>query len=162
MKPHLLRWVMYIILLYNKTCGHTLEKKMGSLSVQSLYLSLSFSLRTFTKYIMYDVPKLTTIRCKCAFKLLHACTRWMLYTVHVYHNNGFFFEKKNRPSTNKRTQQEYRYTEKKTNLSYSSLQFRNAEHYLAGVICSPLTRYILSYNSLMGLMNKNWNACIIT
>lgn len=138
---------MYILLWYNKTCGHTLEKKkMGSLPVQSLYIH---------KYIYYDVPKWTTIRSKCAFKLLHACTRWI--RVRVYHNNGFFLRKKTiLPPTKERNKS--RYTEKKTNLSYSSLRFRNVKHYSAELF---VRLKLGAYNSLMGLMIKNWNVYYI-
>lgn len=63
----------------------------------------------FLSLCIYDIPKWTTIRSKCDFKLLHAYTRWIhaqcRYT-YRYHNNGFFLRKKTNLPPNKRTQQE--------------------------------------------------------
>lgn len=121
---------MYILLWYNKTCGHTLERKK--------WVHFQFNLSTYINIylVYYDVPKWTTIRSKCAFKLLHVCTRWI--RVRVYHNNGFFLRKKTiLPPTKERNKS--RYTEKK--------QICRIHHYDSGMLNIIQSSYLFASNS---------------
>jgi hypothetical protein len=115
--------------------GTLWRKKMGSLPVQSLYVYILCICIYITTYI----PKWTTIRSKCAFKLLHVCTRWI--HVRVYHNNGFFLRKKTiLPPTKERNKS--RYTEKKNKFVVFIITIQECWTLFSRVICSPLTRRV--------------------